>query len=106
MAFADLLRVADQSVRGHLGGSVVYSPSVGAPVTVPAVFDAAHVRADVGQISAAASVGPAVFVRLEELPSNPEEDTGARITNAGVAYTIHEVHPDGLGGAYLLLHRI
>jgi hypothetical protein len=49
---------------------------------------------------------PAVFVRLEDLPNSPDEDAGARVTNAGIAYTIHEVKPDGLGGAHLLLHRI
>jgi hypothetical protein len=106
LAFTDLLEHADVSVRGLLGGTVTYSPSVGAPVTVSAVFDAAHVRVDLGQISAASSVGPAVFVRLSDLPSDPETDTGARVTNAGVVYTIHEVKPDGLGGAHLLLHRI
>lgn len=106
MSFADLVQRADVAVRGHLGGTITYSPSVGAPVDVPGVFDLAHVRVDPGQISAAASIGPAAFVRLSDLPSDPELDTGARVTNAGVAYTIHEVKPDGLGGAHLLLHRI
>lgn len=106
MSFVDLLQTADVAVRGHLGGTVTYTPSVGAPVDVAGVFDAAHVEVDPGQISMASSVGPAVFVRLADLPSDVDSDTGARITNAGVAYTIHTVKPDGLGGAHLLLHRI
>lgn len=104
MAFADLLTVADRAVRGILGGAVVYAPGTGAAVTVQGVFDAAYVRVDLGQ-SGVSSVGPAVFLRLEDLPSSPDADSACRVTVAGVTYLAHTVEPDGLGGVRLLLTR-
>lgn len=104
MAFTDLLTVADRAVREVLGSSVVYTPGVGAAVTVRAVFDAAFVRVDLGQ-PGVASVSPAVFLRLADLPSNPETDTACRVTAEGVTYLAHTVEPDGLGGVRLLLSR-
>lgn len=104
MAFADLLTVADRAVRGILGGAVVYAPGTGAPVTVQGVFDAAYLRVDLGS-AGVSSVGPAVFLRLEDLSSNPETDSACRVTVAGVTYLAHTVEPDGLGGVRLLLTR-
>lgn len=104
MAFSDLLVAADIAVREVLGGSVTYTPTVGAAVTVDGIFDAAYVLVDAGQ-PGMSSAGPAVFLTLTDLPSDPEVDTGALITVAAVEYSIHTVKADGLGGAYLLLHR-
>lgn len=105
MAFTDLVERADLAVRGHLGGTVTYSPSVGAPVEVAGVFDAAYVRVDLGQIGVSSS-GPAVFLRRSDLPSDPELDAGATVTAKGTVYTIHEVQPDGEGGGVLLLLHV
>lgn len=105
MAFTDLVERTDLAVRGHLGGPVTYSPSVGAPVDVTGVFDAAYVRVDLGQIGVSSS-GPAVFLRRSDLPSDPSEDPGATVTVKGVVYSIHEVQPDGEGGGVLLLLHV
>ena len=97
--------MADGPVRGILGSaSISYAPSVGAPVVVSGVFDASYVRVDLG--TGVSSVSPAVFLRLSELPSNPETDEGATVTVAGVAYVAHEVQPDSVGGVLLLLHKV
>ncbi len=103
-AFDDLMATVDVAIRGRLGGAVTYAPGTGDPVEVDGVFDANYVRVDLGQ-AGVASVGPAVFLRLEDLPSNPETDTDATVTYAGVEYTAHTVQPDGIGGVHLLLHR-
>lgn len=105
MSFASLLAAADVSVREILGGDIVYTPTVGVAVTVRGVFDAAYVRVDLGQ-PGAASVGPAVFLTLADLPSNPETDTTATVTVSGSTYTAHEVQPDGLGAVRLLLSKV
>ncbi len=104
MAFADLLAVGDQLLREVLGEVVTYTPGVGDPVDVDGVFDAAHVVVDLGP-NGVASPGPAVFLTLADLPSDPVSDTDATVTVGGVEYTFHEVKPDGQGGVYLLLHR-
>lgn len=106
MGFADLMAsLVDPAVRQQLGGSVTYTPGVGAAVTVDGVFDAAHQHLDLGE-PGVTSQGPAAFLTLADLPSDPVTDTAATVTYAGVTYTPHTVKPDGLGGVLLLLHRV
>ena len=105
MGFTDLLAVGDQHVRRKLGGAITYTPGVGAPVEVDGVFDAAHVHVDLGE-PGVSSQGPAVFLTLADLPSDPDLDGAATVTVAGVTYTPHTVKPDGTGAVVLLLHRV
>lgn len=101
--FSELLQRVDLGVRGRLGESIVYTPTVGSPITVEGVFDNAYVRALSANEPGVMSSGPAVFLRLEDLPSDPMADTGAIITRGTTTYTAHEVKPDGFGGVLLLL---
>jgi len=105
MGFPALLASSDRAVLQHLGGTVVYAPSDGEPVEVPGIFDAAWVRVDAGE-AGVTSVGPAVFLRLSDLPSDPEDDAGARVTAGGTTYRIREAQRDGQGGVVLHLHRV
>jgi hypothetical protein len=50
------------------------------------------------------SAGPAVFLTLSDLPSDPGADPDAVVTVDGVRYTTREVQKDGMGGVVLLLH--
>ncbi len=103
MGFKALLAMGDQAVRGILGETVTYSPTAGDPVEVDGVFDAAYVKVDAGDPGMSSS-GPAVFLSLADLPSDPETDLTATVTVDGTEYTIHETKPDGQGGTMLLLH--
>lgn len=103
MGFADLLAVGDRLVRERLGEPVTYTPGDGAPVTVTGVFDAAYQRVDLGTVGVS-SVGPAVFLSLADLPTDPETDPNCTITVGGVTYTAHTVEPTA-GGVLLHLHR-
>ena len=105
MGFADLLALADVSARGQLGRTVTYTPAVGAAVDVIGIFDQAYVKADLGNPGVSTS-GPAVFLTLDDLPSDPKTDTAATVTVGGVAYLPHAVEPDGLGGTLLHLHEV
>lgn len=104
MDFLAHLAKADRAVQGVLGGAVTYTPGTGAAVEVRGVFDAAYVRVDAGQ-PGVSSCGPAVFLRLADLPSDPRTDEDATVTAEGVVYCAREVQPDGLGGVILHLHR-
>jgi hypothetical protein len=104
MGFPALLASSDRAVLQHLGGTVVYAPSDGEPVEVPGIFDAAWVRVDAGQAGVISS-GPAVFLRLADLPLDPETDE-PRIEVDGKMSRVREVHKDGQGGVILELHVV
>lgn len=99
MGFADLVAAADRAVLGHLGGvDVTYAPSVGSPVTIKGIID----EASFGIPDLA---GPAVFIRSEDLPGDPE--LNALVTIAAKTYRVRAVEPEaqasGLGGIRLWL---
>lgn len=104
MDFAALLGRTDRSVVDHLGGPVTYVPSAGDPVEVSGIFDAAYQRVDVGEAGVVSS-SPAVFLMLEDLPSDPEEDPDPRVVVSGFSYKVTEPQKDGAGGVLLLLQR-
>lgn len=103
MAFPALLAVADRAVRQHLGGAVRYTSSAGQAVDVVGVFDSAYVRQVAGE-PGVTSCRPAVFLRLEDLPTDPASDQPT-ITVDGVNYSVAEPQKDGMGGVLLFLHR-
>lgn len=88
-----------------LAEEVTYTSGAGTAVHPRGIFDAAYVKADVGEVGVS-SAGPAVFFRLADLSSDPEEDTAARVAVDGQGYSIREVQPDGQGGVVLLLHEV
>lgn len=106
MGFSELLAGVDKSVRQVLGGPVTYAPSSGSPVTVRGVFDLAYIQVQGIGHAGVQSTGPGVFLRLEDLPSDPSTDVEATVTVGGVQYRIHEARPDGLGGVHLLMHAV
>lgn len=106
MSFATLLATGDVAIRDVLGqDDVTYSPSVGASAEVAGVFDDAYVRTEAGQPGVVSS-GPAVFLALDDLPSDPRTDLTATVTIDGTEYSIHEAKADGLGGVLLHLHKV
>lgn len=105
MSFATLLAASDGAVLQHLGGPVTYAPSVGAAVAVTGIFDAAYVPVSAGGQVSVSSSGPAVFLRLADLPSDPAEDEPT-ITVDARTYRVTEVQKDGVGNVLLLLHRV
>lgn len=104
MAFPALLAMADRAALQHLGGSVRYTPEYGEPVDVSGVFDAAFVTADVSAQQGVVSSSPAVFLRLSDLPTDPEVDDPI-ITVDAVQYRVKEPRKDGQGGVLLILRR-
>jgi hypothetical protein len=104
MAWPALLAAADRAVLQQLGGTVRYAPTAGQAVDVRGVFEAAYVRTEAGQAGVVSS-GPAVFLRLADLPSDPEDDSPT-ITVEGVEYSVREPQKDGQGGVLLLLHKV
>ena len=105
MSFAALARdlLDAPLLRSSLRDAVRYAPRVGEPVDVFGLFDAAYVRADVGGV-AVQNVGPAVTLRLADLPTDPEEDE-PEITVNGTTYCVTEMRPDGVGLVVLMLRE-
>lgn len=104
MTFADQIELADRAVLATLGGvEVSYQPLVGDPVNVQGLFDDRFVLVERDN-DGVESVGPAVFLRLDDLPTNPDDDDPL-LTIGSVVYKVRERLVDGLGGIRLLLHR-
>ena len=106
MAWADLVASVDRAAMAHLGGvQVIYEPQHaqdGGPVSVTGIFDEQYVLAKGGVDAGVESLGPAVFVRLSDLPTDPEHDEPTiRIGEA--RYRVTERKPDGMGGVVLVL---
>lgn len=108
MGFDDLMSQVDRAVLGSkLGDPVTYTPGVGAPVTVNGCFDRLYERvAGDASYAGVSSFGPAVFLRLADLPSDPVVDASVTVTIRGVVYKPRQVEPDGQGGVLLMLHLV
>jgi hypothetical protein len=107
MSFAALLQDADTAVLGHLPGDevVIYTPGAGAAVVVVGVYDAAYQKVDAGNAGVSDSA-PAVFLRMEDLPSDPSDDVDARVTVDATVYRVREAQPDGQGMTLLFLQQV
>lgn len=105
MSFSDLVAQSDRAAQSLLGGDVVtYAPTGGPVITVTGMFDEQFVLAKGSPEAGVEASGPAVFLRLEDLPRDPElEDDGLTLTIRAVQYRLIERHPDGLGGVLLML---
>lgn len=105
MAWADHLERGDGAAREILGGEVLYTPGVGDAVTVTGIFEERHAEPGAGARELdVGDWGPAVFLTLADLPSDPEVDSPT-ITVAGTTYTVRVPHKDGHGGVLLLLNK-
>lgn len=105
MSYSDLVARADDLARDHLGGvSVTYAPVVGDSVVVAGIFDANYVLIDPDGELRVEMVGPAVFLRMNEIPTDPDLDDPT-ITVAGNTYSVRARRKDSLGGIVLMLHR-
>lgn len=103
MAFSDLVAAADRAAQKHLGGvAVSYHPEGGPPADVVGIFDEAYQLLKADAEAGVESSGPAVFLRLADLPVDPEDDEPTLVI-AGASYRVVERRPDGLGGIVLVL---
>jgi hypothetical protein len=104
--FADLVAQMDRLAQNDLGAlAIIYAPAVGSPVTVPGIFDANYVLSQGTGPAGVSVLGPAVFLRIEDLPTDPELDDPT-ITIAGLSYRVSERRPDDLGGIVLALRLV
>lgn len=91
------------------GEPATFLPDGGPAAEVSGVFEAAHklVEVDPGDNSnytvGVSSTAPALGIRLQDFPSAPEQGDGLRVR--GLDYVIIDIHPDGHGGAHLILQR-
>lgn len=107
MPFDALVAQADRAVQSALGGELVtYDPAgAAAAVVVTGVFDAQYVLAKGSAEAGVETLGPAVFFRQADLPTDPELDDPT-LTIRGINYRVIERRPDGMGGIVLALRRV
>src|SRR6185369_15337225 len=97
---------ADRAVLSLLGGeSVLYSPEVGDAVPIDGMFDERYVLAKGDGEAGVETTGPALFVRIDDLPADIEDDEPI-FTIRGDDFRVTERRPDGIGGVVLVLRRV
>lgn len=84
---------------------ITYQPASGPAVSVSVVFGEPYVLVQGGAEAGVETVAPTVFLRLEDLPIDPEIDDPI-LTISGVAYRVTERRPAGLGSIMLLLRKV
>jgi hypothetical protein len=115
MSFAELVAAMDRAVIAAFGDkdgdgepvSVTYTPEVGPSVEVTGLFDAPYALAKGGEspmFNGVETVGPSVFLRLSDLPGDPESDEPT-LTIRSVAYRVVERRRDDMGGIVLQLKK-
>jgi hypothetical protein len=105
MAFSDHIARMDGHQLATFGESVTYAPAApGVPVTVTGIFDEAFALVDpaTGTVE---SLAPAVWLRLADLPVDPEDDDPT-LTIRGRTYRPRQRERDGEGTVRMLLHRV
>lgn len=101
--FAAQVEQVDRAAMAELGGEpVIYQPAIGDPVEVTGIFDDRFVLSQGDAEAGVETVGPAVFLRLEDLPTDPEQDDPV-IVIRGLVYRVIERRPDDMGGIVLAL---
>lgn len=104
--FAELVAATDRVAQAKLGGeTVTYTSPSGPPVDVTGIFDPSYVLAKGDAQAGVEALGPAVFVRLEDLPAELEDDEPT-LTIRSVDYRVIERLPDGMGGVVLRLRAL
>lgn len=105
MDFADLIELTDRAAQDHLGGAAVVYASSGGTVQPIGIFSENYVL--VSRESGVEQVGPAVWLRLGDLPVHPDDDDPLiTIAETGKTYRVRERKPDHGGGIVLLLHVV
>lgn len=107
MSFADNVALMDRTAQTLLRGSesIVYRPQFGVPAAVTGIFDAMYVRAQGDGEAGVEALGPAVFLTLADLPTDPMVDDPI-LTIDGADYRVVERKPAEFGSIVLVLRLV
>ncbi len=84
---------------------ITYQPAAGAAVTPNVIFDENYVLAKGDGEAGVETLGPAVFLKLADLPIHPDLDDPILTIN-GVLYRVTERRAAGLGAMVLALRKV
>lgn len=101
MAWSDRAALVLAAALREFGQAITYTPEGGSPATLTAIFDSDYQLVSLGGDVEIDAVGPVLGVRLADFASPPAQGDAATVGSA--SYVVRSVHPDGQGGAKLLL---
>lgn len=98
--------LAHKATRRTFGRPVTYThrSAPDAPVTITAIFDAAHQVVTWEDGQPVSATRPMLDVRLADLASAPKKGDGVVID--GVSYEVSDVQPGGHGSSKLMLVEV
>lgn len=97
--WGSLANALNTSVLGAFGREVVYTPQVGGPVTVRAIFESTREPEE-----NAPGVYAVLFVRAGDLPQPAER--GDEVTVDGVTYKVFNIEADTTGAVVFRLRQV
>ena len=103
MSWADLQDMALSSSMDAFGSTATYTPIVGTPYSITAIFRDAFVEVRGRDSIGNASLRPTLTVRLADLLAEP--DVGDTVTVDSTVFNIIESQSDGGGGSVLILQK-
>lgn len=104
MSWQDQTDAVMRICRDTFTTSLTYTPTVGAPFTLKAIFDAAYQQIEMLDGAAVQTTQPMLGVRLRDFATPPT--AGDRCTINGTNYRVSAFEPDGEAGAKLFLHKL
>lgn len=104
--FAAAVMEIDKRTRDRLGGiAIIYRPAASEEFPVVGIFDENYILVTGDPPAGVETIGPAIFLRLDELPVDPENDEPILVIG-GAEYDVIECKPDGIGGIVLRLRKV
>lgn len=98
MSFKTLEQAVVGTTNEVFGQEIVYTPTVGDPVTIKGVFSNSWV-----QIENFLSLQPVLRIKLTDLEASPLK--GDEVSIEEVDYRVNESRLDGFGGTTLILQK-
>ncbi|WP_321810075.1 hypothetical protein [Burkholderia sp. BCC1985] len=93
-------------LQGVFGEQVTYLPATGGSFEIRGVYDKAYFAVNVETGSMVSTSQPTLGIQLSQFPATVQPRQGDQliVKSTGEQWVVREVHPDGRGGARLMLN--
>jgi hypothetical protein len=107
MTWRDIADRVNKAVVKTFGEYVTWTPfSTGIGTQVFMHFESAFFRIDTQTTAGITTEDPHCYIRIADLPSGLQPDTGDRVTAQGETYEVYDAAVDGYGAIKVFLKKV